>query len=238
MCFPFSGREFLFDPEELAAYFPPAVVKALVDGQEPATGEQGVDAPVRKSSDRCTGCRLRTRCRSCRGADQPQLPRAPQRHPAVCRRHVAQEPRRPQGGAVLVLGRRHHVELPGPLLRLVVAPPAHVRPRPARLPPGSSRLGRVLLGRGCAGSDADRDHLTARFLRCDPRHDGVLGRRRAERAARLPRPHRRGPPASRRRRDEPPDAGRRHRRGGGEGASGGRSARRTSTSTSIVGPVT
>ncbi|HEX2382758.1 MAG TPA: hypothetical protein VHI95_08990 [Acidimicrobiales bacterium] len=42
MCFPFTGREFLFDPDQLAAYFPPPVIKALVDGQEPATGDQGV----------------------------------------------------------------------------------------------------------------------------------------------------------------------------------------------------
>ncbi len=42
MCFPFAGREFLFDPDELGTYFPPPVISALVDGQEPATGEHGV----------------------------------------------------------------------------------------------------------------------------------------------------------------------------------------------------
>jgi predicted acylesterase/phospholipase RssA len=42
MCFPFTGSEFLFDPDELGAYFPPPVITALVAGQEPATGEPGV----------------------------------------------------------------------------------------------------------------------------------------------------------------------------------------------------
>jgi predicted acylesterase/phospholipase RssA len=42
MCFPFTGREFLFDPEELEAYFPPPVINALIEGQEPARGEDGV----------------------------------------------------------------------------------------------------------------------------------------------------------------------------------------------------
>jgi len=42
MCFPFTGDDFLFEPEELGRYFPPAVIRALVDGQEPATGEDGV----------------------------------------------------------------------------------------------------------------------------------------------------------------------------------------------------
>jgi predicted acylesterase/phospholipase RssA len=42
MCFPFTGREFLFDRKELAAYFPPPVIEALVDGQGQAKGEDGV----------------------------------------------------------------------------------------------------------------------------------------------------------------------------------------------------
>jgi len=41
MCFPFTGRVFLFDPVELGQYFPPAIVAALLDGEEPAD-EEGV----------------------------------------------------------------------------------------------------------------------------------------------------------------------------------------------------
>src|SRR4051794_26496834 len=42
MCFPFSGRAFFFEPEELGRYFPPSVITVLLDGQEPAAGEAGV----------------------------------------------------------------------------------------------------------------------------------------------------------------------------------------------------
>jgi predicted acylesterase/phospholipase RssA len=41
MCFPFSGRVFMFDPVELGTYFPPGVIEALVEGEQPAT-ENGV----------------------------------------------------------------------------------------------------------------------------------------------------------------------------------------------------
>jgi hypothetical protein len=37
MTFPFEDRTFLFDPEELAQYFPPAVIKALHSDDPPAT---------------------------------------------------------------------------------------------------------------------------------------------------------------------------------------------------------
>jgi predicted acylesterase/phospholipase RssA len=43
MGFPFTGRVFLFDPVELGAYFPPPVIEALLDGEEPATED---DAPL------------------------------------------------------------------------------------------------------------------------------------------------------------------------------------------------
>jgi hypothetical protein len=41
MCFPFSGQVFLFDPVELGRYFPPAIVSALLYGQDNAE-EDGV----------------------------------------------------------------------------------------------------------------------------------------------------------------------------------------------------
>jgi predicted acylesterase/phospholipase RssA len=50
MCFPFTSGEFLFDPKELEAYFPPPVVSALTVGQEPAKGESGV--PLVSADDR------------------------------------------------------------------------------------------------------------------------------------------------------------------------------------------
>ena len=39
--FPFADRTYLFDPEELRAYFPPKVIEHLKDGQQPATAEDG-----------------------------------------------------------------------------------------------------------------------------------------------------------------------------------------------------
>ena len=39
--FPFSARTYLFDPEELAAYFPPKVIARLLRGQRPATTRDG-----------------------------------------------------------------------------------------------------------------------------------------------------------------------------------------------------
>jgi hypothetical protein len=42
MCFPFTDAGFLFEPEELGRYFPPPVINALLDGQQPAVDESGV----------------------------------------------------------------------------------------------------------------------------------------------------------------------------------------------------
>src|SRR6478609_9475935 len=95
-------------------------------------------------------------------ADQPELSGADQRSSALHGRCGAERPEGPARRAVLVLRRRHHLELPHSLLRFTLAAEAHLRARPARLQPGRSQRGRLLFGRP-AGAPSHADHVNPRF---------------------------------------------------------------------------
>ena len=139
-----SEPEFWFRPEEMRGLFPPDVVRQMIRdarGEEP--GIQGSRAVARRGE---AASRRRR-------PDEPQLPDPDQRSAAPSDRQVA-----PRAGveaharAVLVLRRRHHQQLPGPLLRLPGPPLADLRDRPAetagRVGPFGKRVRERLDGQG------------------------------------------------------------------------------------------